>query len=328
MPLRYFECPDGEKIDIQRCLQRCRLSHFRWGGFDHPEVTGRCMMPTMLAHAGRTFEWDGIPHVTQCINGTIMEFLKHKVDYSVKPEDRTFSIIGTKGHAILEDAARRLGQSEQSEVAVKIRENQGRLDHLEILGWPKGAGGVDAILWDLKCVGSYKVTTALGIEKEMFRDPTGAVYKRAGKYGRPGDPKMIAKYTINLARGDLKNWALQLNRYRQAVELGGVKILKMNIQIAVRDGGIKASTSRGVFHLAYVVPIPFLEDAYLNDYFGQKSELLTNAIERDLMPAGGCSDEECWNGRRCVDYCEVNEWCPFNRKPTMPLRRIGRGKLE
>lgn len=316
MPATHFICPDGIGIPIESCLHQCRLEGGLWG---KPKVSGRCMPVPMLRKISSQFKWDGIPHVTSCLNGTVMEYLKHKVDYPIVPDDRVFALIGLWSHKAIEDYTRRLA-IEGAEMAVTIGTNQqGKLDWFD---------ESTRTLWDYKVIGSYKVGKILGMKKRMIVDPSGAVYLRKGKYGRPGDPKMIAIWDAVPDEAELIDYSYQLNRYRQGVEqMLGVKVQAMKIMALVRDGGIAASTSRGIMRCSYVVNIPFIDDGKIQEYFTRKARALCHAIEHDEMPEIGCNDRECWGGRRCEGYCDVSEWCPYNRKPAGRMRRVGRGTI-
>ena len=84
---KYFRCPDGEKIEIEKCLQKggCRLGQ-------------RCAPLPYLRLIAREREWTGKPTVTQLIEGTRLAALKILTDYTVDPDNETFAVIGSLSH--------------------------------------------------------------------------------------------------------------------------------------------------------------------------------------------------------------------------------------
>ena len=60
----------------------------------------------------------------------------------------------------------------------------------------------------------------------------------------------------------------------------------------------------------YLIPINPISDKWVRMYFETKYKRLMYAIEHNEMPPV-CKENERWNDRRCKDYCEVHEFCPY-----------------
>ena len=272
MPLSHFRCPDGVEIDADSCLSQCRLGQ-------------RCVTKaTLLAIKNGEREWDGIPHVTQLLNGTMLEFLRITKPYTVDPQDRAFALLGSAHHKLLEE-------QEDSVIIPEIpfeTDVAGTSDSLE---WDDRLGGY--ILTDYKTWGSFRVAKALGLVKEG-----------KGKY---------ARFTQVEDRKDLHDVNLQLNMYRIGLEGTGWKPIKqLQVQATVRDGGTYMARNNGIDKKIYTIPIDILLDDYVNKFFDIRSKMLKMAIDNNHMPYP-CDDRESWGGRRCAGYCEVANYCPKGR---------------
>jgi hypothetical protein len=284
--LEWFRCPDKEITTIKDCLSKCRLDE-------------RCLTLPTLTLMAEEREWKGIPSTTQLLNGTMYEFLKLTQPYVVDPDSRAFMLAGTKHHAGLEEFAHKLNLP--AEVALNI--DRDIFDLLE-------PGDDGYALTDYKLWGSYRVAKALGIvEIGKQPDPTGAVYKSSGKWGKAGEPKMVPIFQQDTSKAD--NWEaeLQLNRYRIMLEERGIKISRMQIQATVRDGGLAIAQSRGIIRNIYMIPVIQIDDSRVIDYFLHKEIDLTQAL-LDNKWNTPCNDKECWEGARCKGYCEVARNCP------------------
>jgi len=289
MPLQWFQCPDGKVIEVEDCLKcvtNCRMGE-------------TCLtLPTRMKIAEER-EWNGVASTTQLLNGTMQEFLKLTQPYMANPDKRLFMIEGTKHHENLEAYAKALGFP--AEIALNI--DRDIFDLLE----PDGDGWS---LTDYKLWGSYRVVKALGlVETGRMPDPSGAVYKTSGKWGKAGSPKMVATYKAMAQEVDLFNEELQLNRYRIMLEEKGIKVTRMQLQVTVRDGGLAVANSRGIMRNGYKIPINKLSNGEVIDYFEAKKEDLRVALEQGSW-SEPCSLYECWDGARCKNYCEVARNCP------------------
>ena len=165
-------------------------------------------------------------------------------------------------------------------------------------------------LVDYKSTGSYKASKVLGIDFYLADDPSGEVYKRAGKWGKKGEPKKVRRYWKNPEKADLGDWTWQINMYRLMLQSQGKKVHNMYVQMIVRDGGVAASRDRGIDRNIYLIEVPFIHDDHLKEKFTKKRDLLLEALESREIP-DKCSDSETWGGRKCESFCPVREHCPY-----------------
>jgi len=130
MPAKYFQCPDGQTVEISSCLNQCRLNN-------------RCLPASYLKTVGENRPWNGIPSVTQLLKGTREAYLWNKHDVTINPEDSVFMVLGTHTHVGLEDI------------------DMDRFQYSGISGLPDAYE--DGVLIDYKVLGSYKVGKVLGL---------------------------------------------------------------------------------------------------------------------------------------------------------------------
>ena len=287
MPLTWLRCPDGVVIPVEDCLSNCRMDTV-------------CMTAPTLHAITKERKWTGIPSTTQLLNGTMMEFLKITQPYVVDPQDRAFALLGSRHHQYLESIAKELGLPSEQALGV---DGKDIFDLLE----PEGDSWV---LTDYKTWGSYRVAKALGIvEVGKVPDPSGAVYKVSGKWGKAGTPKMIPRFEQLPEAVDLWETELQLNNYRVLLEGKGLTVGRMQIQVTVRDGGLAVARSRGVERNISLIPIRLLDNDAVKDYFTKKKDNLLAALEAGRCDEP-CNERECWEGARCKGYCEVALYCP------------------
>lgn len=244
----------------------------------------RCMtVPTIKAMTQRR-EWTGHPSTTQLLNGTMLEFLKITKNYAIDPQKQAFALLGTRHHKLLEDMAK------ETSLPAEMALGPDGHDVFDLLEPENGSW----TLTDYKTWGSFRVVRALGIVKIG-----------TGKE---------ARFRIDPSAIDLEESELQLNRYRIMLEELGVRVGKMQLQITVRDGGLKVAKTRGIIKNIYLRPIMRLGGEEVMAYFSQKTEKLLAALDGywrnpDYLPEP-CDDKECWGGNRCRGYCEVWESCP------------------
>lgn len=287
MPAIGFICPDQQQIKFKECFKVCRMS-------------SRCMSLPTLRRMAHQRPWKGKPSTTQLINGTRLELLKITTEYFIDPQKRAFALLGTKHHEDMEDADFLVEEKFEDE------DMTGIMDYYDDL---------EEILYDYKTSGSFKVAKAVGIVSRKERDPSGALYQKAGSYKvkgivtkfKKGDPKMINVYEADPAKADMQDWVLQLNRYRLFLEIAGFTVKEMKVQATVRDGGIQAATQRGLDRNIYLIPVPRMQDEDVQNYFNGKSQALHEALSSGYVSK--CSNEESWSGRRCDGFCEVAEAC-------------------
>jgi len=264
-----------------------------------------CLSTPTLAKIAEQRIWTGKPSTTQLISGTREEFLKIIKEYVVNPHERAFALAGTMHHARLEAVANKLNLNELSEEFLD-GEVTGVLDRLV----PDRSNPDFYELWDYKNIGSFKVAKAMGIVSIGTKDdPSGAVYKSSGKWGKAGTPKQVKVFGQDPAQAEMDDYTLQLNHYRTKIEALSFPVSKMIIQATVRDYGLATATSRGVTSQFYLMPVKRMDDSEVLDYFQNKSYALLSALESGSMPAP-CSERERWDGRKCQGYCDVVSFCP------------------
>lgn len=145
MPLRFFICPDGQQIEVSKCLEKC------------PRPEGRCLSLPTLHSISSSRPWVGKPSTTQLLNPTRLEFLKITKDYATDPQSMAYSLLGTRHHQKLEAVARKI---EGLEVEKYLDgDPSGTLDLLEPDDLKEGYWE----LIDYKTWGSFSVAKVLGI---------------------------------------------------------------------------------------------------------------------------------------------------------------------
>lgn len=291
--LEWYRCPDGQNIPVKECLA------YPYGSCRLPE---RCLTYPTLTKIAEEREWTGEPSTTQLLNGTMMEFLKLTQPYTVDPDSRTFALLGTRHHELLEEIAKTLNLP--SEVAL-TGEDRDILDLLE----PAGDGTY--ILTDYKTWGSYRVAKAIGlIEVGKKPDPNGAVYKTTTKWGKAGSIKQVSVFQEMPSETDNFEAELQLNHYRILFEEKcNRKISKMRIQATIRDGGLAVARGRGLDRNTKMITVARLNDGDVLAYFREKRKALLLALEQGSWTSP-CNEQECWDGVRCQSYCDVAMFCP------------------
>jgi len=201
-----------------------------------------------------------------------MEYLKITKDYTIKPQSRTFALLGSRHHYKLEMAGKKL---EGIEVEKHLDgDTTGILDLLE----PDELKDGFFVLTDYKTWGSYAVAKFMGISN------TNGDYER-------------------------KQTTLQLNNYRIKVEALGFPISRMLIQCTVRDGNTKSAYINKIDDPMPMIPVERLDDDYVQEYFLTKSFALLSALKKNELPEL-CPYEERWKGKRCTKYCDVSNFCP------------------
>lgn len=288
MPIKWFICPDKERIETTACLAQggCRMG-------------ARCATRSYLQLVRKERPWTGRPSTTQLINGTMCAFLKLTRDFAIYPDSRAFMIHGTKGHANLEAADDEYSLLEES-FADEDTDITGIADVLEMENnWN--------ILVDYKTSGSFKVAKALGFYVD--EEATDEVYK-SGK--RKGERKTIKVLKRDDSKKDVWEWEYQVNKYRMEFEKRGIRVDEMRIQCVVRDGNTFIARSRGVFRNIYYFIIPRIPDEVITAYFEAKKQALFTALEQGYWNEI-CTAKENWDGLKCQNYCEVAEFCSYGK---------------
>ena len=285
MPAIGFYCTDGDSCTFEQCFKGCRIANH------HP--AGRCMPLRTLRLIAEQREWTGKPSCTQLLKGTLEAYLEITKDYYIDPQGAIFRIIGTKSHNMLDSFT---GGNELGEIRLELEGITGAFDFYD----PENGG----MLMDTKTYGSYKVMKALGLESVDVE--TGEFYKSGARKGQAKTKKAIQR-----GEPDLSEQSLQLNLYRMMLEDTGFPVGGgLFLDICVRDGGTYMAKGRGVTQNAYLLPVPMLPNDEVMNVFLPKRDALLTALETDELPSI-CSEEERWNDKKCLEYCNVKEHCPY-----------------
>ena len=287
MPATKFICPNGQRVLIQQCLESCPQKE-------------RCMfLPTLRAITKSIHRNLKEPTVTELIAGVRETYLKKTTDYALAPQSVLYALQGQAVHTLHEHCTE---GDILSEVRLNDQITSGQFDlYGKILDEEEG------VLGDLKVTSSYKLMKAMGIYKETV--PTGEVYKTGQRKGQP-------KYRKELRYDGVKHlldWAIQLNYYRMLLEKAGFTVKRMFIQALCRDNNLRMAAERGIDQSIYILPIQKISDHWMQYYFSRKAALLQHAMETRHLPAI-CSAKERWKDRKCRDYCDARENCPYGQQ--------------
>lgn len=286
MPAVEFICPDGQRIKIVDCLNKCRRKE-------------RCMfLPTLRAVAKSLDRGIDEPTVTELLCGVRETYLKKTTDYAIKPMDQLFAIHGSAVHTINE---RHTEGNILSEERLQDDITSGKFDlYGQIIDLS------DQTLGDYKITSSYKLMRALGYYKVDI--PAGEVYKSGL---RKGMPKMKKEWRTDGVRY-LLDWAIQINYYRILLENKGFKVKRMEIQAMCRDYSLRIAAERNIRRPVYVIHINKISDQWIKTYMNRKVTLLKEALKKSVLPEV-CTPKERWKNRKCVEYCAVADNCPFGK---------------
>lgn len=286
MPLKGFKYPDGEIVSLEDVRDR-NVDVERMG----------MAIPTLLYMSNQR-DVNRPPSTTELLIGTCQAYLQRTEDYYTDPQGNAFSLAGTIHHNKLEDSA----EDEETMLAEIPLEYEG------ITGIVDLYDSENSMLIDYKNTGSYKASQILGIQSRTESDPV-EVYKKSGSWGMKGSPKKVKVFYRDPATADFGDWSWQVNFYRLMLEKNGYPVNEMYIQMTIRDGGVHAAKSRGIYNNIYLVPVPYIDNEVLEDRFLEKRDMLLSALENKTKPEM-CTPEETWNGRKCESFCPVREVCP------------------
>ena len=287
MPATKFICPNGNRIPIKSCLAAC------------PQKERCLFLPTLRAIAVSVDRGIKEPTVTELIAGVRETYLKKTTDFAVAPQSVLYALHGQAVHTINENCT---DGEILSEIRLKDQITSGKFDlYGKILDEEEG------VLGDLKVTSSFKLMKALGIYK--IRVATGEIYKTGLKKGQ-------MKYKNELCTDGVKHvldWAIQLNYYRMLLEKEGFTVKRMFIQAMCRDNNLRIAAERGIDQAVYIIPIKKISDQWLIRYFAKKASQLYIARQTQTLPKI-CSSKERWHDRKCLDYCDAGENCPYGQQ--------------
>ncbi len=286
MPAHAFICPNRSQVPIEDCLKQCQQPM-------------RCMfLPTLrsiAASLNRNLEGAS---VTELISGTRETYLKKMTNYTVDPQTVLYALHGSAVHTLHEQHT---AGNMLSEIRLKDAVTSGKFDlYGQILDADEG------VLGDLKVTSSYKIMKALGRYKVDV--PTGQYYV-SGK--KKGQMKYSKEWRDDGVRG-VGDWSIQLNYYRILLEQQGLAVNRMVIQALCRDSSLRMAAERGIDQAVYLIPIRRIRDEWILRYMQKKAENLKTALAERRLPSR-CSSKERWHDRKCKDYCQVAEHCPYGK---------------
>lgn len=287
-----FICPDGIQVPISYCLEGCRIKHrFQ---------AERCLSHrTLKAISTSVREWTGTPSVTQLLSGTREEYLKITTDYAIDPQQSIFGIFGTGCHAYLEQFL----ENEKMLVEKRLTDPTGTYT-----GQFDCYDGKRQILYDVKTYGSFKTAQSLGLikHKEILLDENGQ--PRRHKNG-----KKIYRTYFTQGHRHVHDVAIQLNAYRLMLESAGFPVRKMIVEIFTRDAGVFSARDRGIFNNMQLLSIGKISNRWIQRYLLTKAKRLKDALKTKTLPPP-CRSVECWNGRKCKEFCAVWRYCDEGRR--------------
>jgi len=284
MPAIGFKYPDGERALFK---DMDKIDLVRMG----------CTLPT-LKYMSMQRAPDRKPSTTELLTGTCEAYLKRTKDYYIDPQEHAFSLVGSLHHKKLEDSTDGVLESEME------------LEDFDITGITDLYDPETRTLVDYKNSGSYKVAKVLGMEYYLIDDPSGATYKRSGRWGKVGESKKVKQWIANPDKANLEEWGWQLNWYRYMLEKSGKPVDHVFVQITVRDGGLQVARERGVDKNIYLIEVPKIHEENLLDKFIPKRDALIEALKTEIPP-DKCSADETWDGVKCERFCEVRDRCPW-----------------
>lgn len=287
MPATKFICPNGTRIPIKDCLKFC------------PQKERCLFLPTLRAIAISVDRGIKEPTVTELISGVRETYLKKTTEYAVVPQSVLYALHGQAVHTINEGCTQ---GDILSEIRLKDKITSGKFDlYGKILDEEEG------VLGDLKVTSSFKLMKALGIYK--VRVATGGIYKTGLKKGQ-------MKYHNELRYDGVKHvldWGIQLNYYRMLLEKEGFEVQRMFIQAMCRDNNLRIAAERGIDQSVYIIPIKKISNHWMERYFTKKAALLQSAMQTKKLPPI-CSSKERWHDRKCLDYCDAGDNCPYGQR--------------
>jgi len=281
MPQIGYICPDRGCIKFEDCLQKCRLGE-------------RCVSTPTLRALSVQRTWTGLPSTTQLLSGTRYSLLKIIKDYYEDIQNLSFILLGNKTHKSLEDN----DTEGTAEIEFKDKTQSGIADYYD---------ATEKTLWDYKTSGAFKVHKALGMRKKKVNDPTGEIYTRSGSGYKKGDIKKITIWDKIPEMADKWEWTLQTNRYAIWLEDSNRPVEKIKIEVILRDGGTMSARNYGIEKKIEVIDIPILNREYVLHYFERKRKMLILAIALSWAPR--CNNVDSWDGRKCLNYCPVSNFC-------------------
>lgn len=304
MPAKWFKCPDSKTIEISKCVQPggCRMKE-------------RCATIPFLTLIGYDRKWEGVSP-SSAGTGPRQLYLKATTNYIVEPKSRVYALLGTSMHEMLAKGG--FVKDVMSEEKLSDEEMKGTADCLEVdentIPQEQIQGRSGFLLTDYKSSGSFKVAKWLGIktekvEENILDEEDKPVLLKSGP--NKGNPRTKQRTIIThdpvLAKYEIRDVELQLNRYRIFFEQKGFNVTRMQVMAIPRDGGTWVATNRGIDKNFYLIPIKRLPNKEVLAFYQKLSNEVNEAFKTGY--ARLCNTWETWSGRRCTDWCEIADAC-------------------
>ena len=306
--IKGFICPNGTKVPFDKCFEHC---------------TNRCAtLPILILIKRNLTKSNTHISVTQLLKGTRQTYLELTKDYYVPPKDMIFSLFGTAIHNQLELIKENKAKEELKKIKQEIKETLGEDvidEHGELKetfkSTPIGKRYYKTkreLYNEQRFINfSFEERIFLTIDNNIKITGIPDLYDRKNK--ALYDYKISGSYAIASAKETgKKEWTFQLNAYRIALEQNGYPVESMYIQAITRDGGLYTARQKGIENME-IIPVEFISDNIILEFYKEKYKALITAIETNQMPPP-CSNEESWNGKKCKYYCPVLEYCPEGQK--------------
>lgn len=251
----------------------------------------RCMLLPVLMSVGKTRAWYGKPSVTQLLKDTCQTYLEITNDYALDPQNSIASMIGTNSHSLMEG---NVPNGYLAEVRLEDDITSGQFDSYDMK---------NKTLIDFKFFGAYRIAKALGkIPKWKKRTITKGENKGAAKW---------EKVYVNGGIRDVLEISKQLSYYKYLMKQHGLEVNEIKVQMLIRGGLDATAKSYGLDKMSYVVRLNGISERWIRTYMKAKYDKLMYALESGEIPP---KCKETWKGRKCKEYCPVNEFCPYYNK--------------
>lgn len=265
---------------------------------ESPELMRSIPAPETYIRAVIDGREDNFLHVTDLFNSARYNFLVRTTETIENLDDAAWKILGTASHSALE------AHGVRSEVPVEHEFSAGKV-----------VGRIDLIennrIVDYKVVGSYSMLKVFGMyqedEVEISADGSPVLLKSGPNKGMPKTHKV---YKTDRSKRDIRNYARQLNIYRYMLaKQTGFEAEQLYNFFIIRDGRTEIARSRGIMRSTYFVEMPVVRDP--DKVLSLENFVNTKIAENACAEADPkiCTTEECWDGRRCKDYCPVALQC-------------------
>lgn len=293
MAITNFICPNGDSVSISKCLKSCKHKN-------------RCMfLPTLKTIASTLQKEDTNkasnfkPTIGELISGNLEIYLKKNISYAINPAEVLINLQKTTMNGLT-------NYSEGTIIKDTKLSDDIVTTNLSVYG--KILDKEKGILGDTKIVSAYKLFRALGYYKADV-PIEGEFYKSGVRKGQQKTKKELFKDGVK----DIFEWALQMNYQRMLLEKDGFKVNKMIIQVFCRDYNTKMAQDLGITNPVYIIKVNKISNYWLKLYFRTKYERLKKALETKI-PSKVCNFRERWGNRKCQDYCDVKEHCPYRNQ--------------